>query len=165
MNYNRSKTHFAEVASLEITIRRWKRMEDFKNFFPLLREMLGSVYGSEEKGIKIYAQKYNAINYYKNYKAKSNSFLLVAELKGQPVGFLYARKRKDHTYLYDIFVEKELRGKGVGKMLIAELEKISGIPIRADTHSKALDFFRKLGFKILKTYQEDGVDWFLVEKG
>ena len=52
----------------------------------------------------------------------------------------------------------------MARRLIESLEKMAGKPIRADTHEKALPAFKRLGFKVLKEYTEDGIRWFLVEK-
>ena len=38
----------------EVKIERWERMENFSEFFPMLKGMLESIYGSAEKGLKIY---------------------------------------------------------------------------------------------------------------
>jgi len=149
----------------DITVERWKRMEDFERFFPMLKGMLEAIYGNAEKGLKIYQERYDAINYYKHYRARPNSNLLVAKNeKGEPIGFLYARRKRNHTYLYDIYVKPDYRRKGVAKRLIEELERLAGKPVRADTHEGALKAFEKLGFKVLKDYWEDGVHWFLIEK-
>ncbi|HID79230.1 MAG TPA: GNAT family N-acetyltransferase [Aquifex aeolicus] len=145
-------------------VERWFQMEDFENFFPMLKDMLKAIYGDAQKGLKIYQERYDAINYYKNYRATPNSFLLVAKEGEKPIGFLYARRKRNHTYLYDIYVKPEYRKKGVARKLVETLEKLAGKPIRADTHEKAIPAFRKLGFKVLKEYSEDGIRWFLVER-
>jgi len=140
-------------------------MEDFNSFFPLLEKMLEAIYGSPAKGLKIYQERYRAIDYYKHYKALPNSYLLVAKNeKGEPIAFLYARRKKNHTYLYDIFVKPQYRKKGIAKKLIETLERLAGGPIRADTHEGALKAFQKMGFKVLKEYFEDGIRWYLIEK-
>jgi GNAT superfamily N-acetyltransferase len=144
----------------KIKIRRWCEMEDFNSFFPMLKDMLKHAYGSEEKGLRIYRERYDAVNYYRNYRARPNSFLLVAENeKGKPVGFLYARRRRNDTYLYDIYVKPEYRGKGIGRALVEKLRELAGGPIVTDTHSGAKPFFERLGFRSVKTYEEDGVVW------
>jgi len=149
----------------DIRIERWKKMENFEKFFPMLRDMLKAIYGDADRGLRIYAERYDAINYYKNYVARPNSYLLVAKNdKGELIGFLYARRKRNHTYLYDIYVKPEYRKRGVARKLIEKLEEISGKPVRADTHAGALKAFQKLGFKVLKDYWEDGVHWFLIEK-
>ena len=139
-------------------------MEDFESFFPMLKGMLEAIYGDAQRGLKIYEERYDAINYYRNYRATPNSFLLVAKDGDKLIAFLYARRKRNHTYLYDIYVKPEYRKKGVAKKLIETLEKLAGKPIRADTHEKALYAFKRMGFNVLKEYTEDGIRWFLVEK-
>jgi ribosomal protein S18 acetylase RimI-like enzyme len=149
----------------QITIERWEYMKDWNSFYPMLKGMLEAIYGDAEKGLKIYEERYDAINYYKHYRAKPHSYLLIAKNeKGEPIGFLYARRKRNHTYLYDIYVKPEYRRKGVAKKMIETLEKIAGGPIRADTHEGALKAFQKMGFKVLKDYYEDNIHWYLIEK-
>ena len=56
---------------------------------------------------------------------------LIAELDGQVVGFAHYIFRpstwaeKDFCYLEDLFTDPAVRGKGVGRALIKELEKIA----------------------------------------
>jgi len=149
----------------KITVERWEYMKDFDSFFPMLKGMLEAIYGSAERGLKIYQERYRAVDYYKNYRAAPNSFLLIAKNeKGEPIVFLYARRKKNHTYLYDIYVKPQYRKRGVAKKLIETLEKMAGGPIRADTHEGALKAFQKMGFKVLKEYLEDGIKWYLIER-
>jgi len=148
----------------EVKIERWERMENFSEFFPMLKGMLESIYGSAEKGLKIYKERYDAINYYRKYQMAPNSFLLIAKKNNKIVGFLYARRKRNHTYLYDIFVKPEYRKQGIARRMIETLEKLAGKPIRADTHEGALKAFKKLDFKVIKEYLEDGIRWYLVER-
>jgi len=148
----------------EVKIERWERMENFSEFFPMLKGMLESIYGSAEKGLKIYKERYDAINYYRKYQMAPNSFLLIAKKNNKIVGFLYARRKRNHTYLYDIFVKPEHRRQGIARRMIETLEKLAGKPIRADTHEGALKAFKKLDFKVIKEYLEDGIRWYLVER-
>jgi ribosomal protein S18 acetylase RimI-like enzyme len=148
----------------EVKIERWERMENFSEFFPMLKGMLESIYGSAEKGLKIYKERYDAINYYRKYQMAPNSFLLIAKKDNKIVGFLYARRKRNHTYLYDIFVKPEYRKQGIARRMIETLEKLAGKPIRADTHEGALKAFKKLDFKVIKEYLEDGIRWYLVER-
>jgi GNAT superfamily N-acetyltransferase len=148
-----------------IKVERWLKMEDFESLFPMLKGMLEAIYGNAERGLKIYTEQYDAVNYYKNYKARPNSYLLIAKNeRDEPIGFLYARRKRNHTYLYDIYVKPEYRKKGVAKTLIETLEKLAGKPIRANTHQGALKAFQKMGFRVLKEYTEDGIKWYLIEK-
>jgi len=145
-------------------VEKWERMEDFSSFYPLLCKFLAYVYGSAEKGLKIYEDRYGAISYYKNYRATPNSHLLVLKgPDGSLGGFLYGRKRKVGTYIYDIYVEPALRGRGFGRAMVLALRELSPLPFRADVCSQSLKAFKRWGFKELKSYREEGVEWHLVE--
>ena len=65
-----------------LRIERWKKMEDFESFFPMLKGMLEAIYGDAQRGLKIYEERYDAINYYRNYRATPNSYLLIAKEDG-----------------------------------------------------------------------------------
>jgi len=154
-----------QKVKLPVKIERWEYMKDWNAFFPMLKGMLEAIYGDAERGLKIYQERYRAVDYYKNYRSAPNSYLLIAKNeKGEPIGFLYARRKRNHTYLYDIYVKPEYRGKCIGKTLIDTLEKTAGGPIRADTHERAVEAFKKMGFKVLKDYLEDNIKWYLVER-
>ena len=144
-------------------IERWNYMKDFDFFFPLLKEFLGEVYGSPERGLSVYQSKYRAVDYYRNYRARPNSYLLVLKKEGKPVGFLYGRRLKDYSYIYDIFVKPPYRGKGLGRALVKAFASLTPPPYRADVHRGALESFKRWGFKELDSYYEDGVLWYLVE--
>jgi len=144
----------------EIKIIRTIRIESWEGFEKLLRVLLEEIYGSAERGMKIYEEKYGAITYYKNYRVKKNSYLLLAEIDGEIVGFLYGRKFRNYSYLYDIAVLPEHRGKGVGRKLVEEFVSLVGPPIYADVQENAVEFFKKLNFRILSSYEEDGVIWY-----
>jgi hypothetical protein len=42
-----------------IKVERWLQMEDFESFFPMLKGMLGAIYGNPERGLKIYEERYD----------------------------------------------------------------------------------------------------------
>ncbi|MBW2456484.1 MAG: GNAT family N-acetyltransferase [Deltaproteobacteria bacterium] len=83
---------------------------------------------------------------------------LLAELDGTPAGFaLYFHnystwRGRAGLYLEDLFVLPELRGRGVGKRLLAELARIAQARGCArmewavlDWNQSAIDFYRRLG--------------------
>jgi GNAT superfamily N-acetyltransferase len=146
-------------------VERWYYMENFSLFLPLLEEFLAELYGSKEKGLKLYQEKYRAIDYYRNYRAREGSYLLVLRSKdGELLGFLYGRSKRSGSYIYDIFVRKSHRGKGLGRFLLNAFTSLASFPIKADVCSKSLPFFLKEGFKAVREYFEDGVKWYEVEK-
>jgi len=141
-------------------------MENFSAFYPLLRAFLGEVYGSPERGLAVYQSKYRALDYYKNYSSRPGSYLLVLRAPdSSPAGFLYARRRKGGgTYIYDIFVKPEFRGRGLGRALLLALSELSPLPFRADVCARSLPAFKRWGFvEVSPPYLEDGVEWHEVE--
>jgi len=140
-------------------------MENFSAFYPLLREFLGEVYGSPEKGLKVYQSKYRALDYYRNYRSRPGSYLLILRAPDSSLaGFLYARRKGEGTYIYDLFVKPEHRGRGLGRALLKALSLLSPLPFTADACERALPAFKKWGFtETAPAYAEDGVLWHAVE--
>jgi len=143
-----------------IKVVRAESMDDWEAFEKILRILLEEIYGSADRGMEIYEEKYGAITYYRNYRARKNSYLLLAELEGELIGFLYGRKFRNYSYIYDIAVLPEHRGKGVGRKLVEEFLSLVRPPIYADVQENAVGFFKKLNFRILRSYEEDGVLWY-----
>lgn len=63
----------------------------------------------------------------KNY-GKLNDKIFVAEGRGSILGYVWVGERsnlmtgKKHGFIFDIFVEEQFRGEGIGKMLLQEAE-------------------------------------------
>ncbi|WP_456435422.1 N-acetyltransferase family protein [Thermovibrio ammonificans] len=149
---------------LPVRIERWNFMKNFDSFYPMFRRFLADIYGSAERGLSIYQSRYRAVDYYRNYRVRPNSYLLVATVGREPVGWLYARRKKDHTYIYDIFVKPEFRKRGVGRALVDEVEKLAGGPLVAETHEGAVEALKSWGFTVEGGYEEDGIKWFVVKR-
>ena len=86
--------------------------------------------------------------------------VLLADWDGQPAGFAFyffnysTWLGKPGLYLEDLFVKPELRGKGIGKALLARLAQISieqncyGMRWQVlDWNQPAIDFYDSLGAK------------------
>ncbi|KYD26132.1 MULTISPECIES: GNAT family N-acetyltransferase [Bacillaceae] len=89
---------------------------------------------------------------------EENSTILVAEADGKLVGYLVARggsaRRNKHTVYIVIGVLASYRGKGIGTMLFAELERwarTKGIHRLELTvvvnNQRAVSLYRKMGFE------------------
>jgi GNAT superfamily N-acetyltransferase len=91
--------------------------------------------------------------------------VLLAEWNGAPAGFAFyffnysTWLGKPGLFLEDLFVNPELRGKGIGKALLAELAKVAiaencyGMKWEVlDWNQSAIDFYDKLGAKIRKEW-------------
>ena len=91
---------------------------------------------------------------------------LIAELDGQPAGFaLYffdysTWLGRPGIYLEDLFVYPELRGRGIGKLL---LEKVAAIAVEKgcarlkwavlDWNTPAIDFYRAMGAEFMDEWR------------
>ena len=92
-------------------------------------------------------------------------WVLLADWDGQPAGFaLYFFNYstwlgKPGLYLEDLFVKPEMRGKGIGKALLAYLARIAidnncyGMRWQVlDWNQPSIDFYNSLGGEILKEW-------------
>ncbi len=91
--------------------------------------------------------------------------VLIAEWDSVPAGFAFyffnysTWLGKPGLFLEDLFVKPELRGKGIGKALLAELAKIAiakncyGVKWEVlDWNQPAIDFYESLGAKLRKEW-------------
>ena len=98
-------------------------------------------------------------------KSKETAIAFVAELDGIVIGILTAQTNISSaeggiaSVLEDMVVDKNLRGQGIGKQLMSEMEnwaKLKGITrlqLMADkTNSPALAYYNKLGWKQTKMF-------------
>jgi len=93
----------------------------------------------------------------KNYQEKGHMFLLVRDGE-KAVGFasyeLHYQNRKV-TRIHKIYLHPETQGKGAGKLLMQEIEKIAlknnntTLSLNVNRFNKALRFYQKLGFAIV----------------
>ena len=98
--------------------------------------------------------------------AQPKFWCLIADWEGAPAGFaLYFFNYSTWLgrwglYLEDLFVKPELRGKGLGKALLAELARIAVAKdcygmrwVVLDWNQPSIDFYESLGATILKEWQ------------
>jgi GNAT superfamily N-acetyltransferase len=91
---------------------------------------------------------------------------LIAELEGKPAGFALFFHNfstflgKHGIYLEDLYVKPELRGKGVGKKLLAHLAAVAlerGCGrfewSVLDWNSPAIDFYKSLGAQMMESWK------------
>nr|WP_309098744.1 GNAT family N-acetyltransferase [Fredinandcohnia onubensis] len=97
--------------------------------------------------------------------SEDNSTILVAEEKGQLIGFLMAiggnARRNKHSVYIVVGILKDFRGKGVGVYLFEELEKwalthkIHRLELTVVTRNVAgLALYQKMGFEIEGTKRD-----------
>lgn len=95
-----------------------------------------------------------AVRHWLSYRAVGAC--ITAEIDGIPCGsatlYLHAYKKLKHQVLFSIVVDQKFRGKGVGKALIQNLEKLAkdfGIEIfhlEVYAGNPAMHLYKKLGF-------------------
>lgn len=74
---------------------------------------------------------YNLANI-RDYISRPKSKMLLAELSGKAVGFIFFELYTDYAYLHTMAVHPQHRGKGIGKKLLSAAEEYiarSGIKI------------------------------------
>ena len=104
--------------------------------------------------------------YTKNVFGKKNSIVYVAEVNGGVVGYLIgAVKTKPmfeiskRGHIYEVFVSRKQRGKGIGKALMEKFfERMKELGVEyVDlsvyvNNKEAIDFYNKFGFEEYKKY-------------
>ena len=100
------------------------------------------------------------------FGARPHAECVIAELGGKPAGFaLFFHNfstflAKPGLYLEDLYVRPELRGKGVGRQLLAHLASLA---LRRgcgrfewavlDWNKPAIDFYRSIGAEMMETWK------------
>jgi ribosomal protein S18 acetylase RimI-like enzyme len=82
---------------------------------------------------------------------------LVVELDGRPIGRLYVDRGAEDIRIVDITLVPELRGRGIGGMLMAELlaeGQAAGksVSIHVEHDNPAQHLYHRLGFRHVDTY-------------
>lgn len=87
----------------------------------------------------------------------ARSWVLVADVGGQVVGFVnYRHRRDEQTTIYEICVARAYRGQGIGQALVGALtqESVSQgkvfIQLKAITTIPANRFYERYGFTVLR---------------
>ncbi len=99
------------------------------------------------------------------FSAEPKFHVIIAEWNGAPAGFAFYFYHystwlgRAGLFLEDLFVKPELRGKGIGKALLAELAKIAvenhyyGVKWEVlDWNQPAMDFYESLGAQVRRTW-------------
>lgn len=97
---------------------------------------------------------------------------IIAEENNNAVGFAsYSSKSvaEPHVFrLHKIYINPNQQGKGVGKLLVNFIlndikpKKATGLELNVNRHNKALHFYQKLGFKIIREEDIDiGAGYFM----
>ncbi len=108
------------------------------------------------------------------FLAQQGCICLVAELDGEPVGFLVAIGERTVGHIVTIDVLERHRRRGLGTRLLAEAERrLAAAGVRtieletATTNHAAIAFWRKHGYRtsgVLRSYYPDGQDAYGMHK-
>jgi ribosomal protein S18 acetylase RimI-like enzyme len=136
----------------DILIRE-ARESDLLTIGNLILELIEAMGNTEGIDIKLIAENY------RNLLSEANSYILIAEIKGDIVGFVNLTTRKTilHSGLSglidELIVAKSYRGKGIGKQLLSSAIKKSRqlgcCEVEVSTekaNTKAREFYRQCGF-------------------
>lgn len=86
----------------------------------------------------------------------------VIEVGEKVAGFFVVRRRKDHLYLDHLYVAPAHQGRGLGRVVVANLQasaELEGLPIRlmALNGSPANDFYKGCGFTLVSSDDLDTI--------
>jgi len=96
----------------------------------------------------------------------------VFELENEPIGFLGVEKKylgTNSLRIHKIYVLPEIHGKGIGKKLIDFAEKLavknncSTLNLNVNRFNNAVDFYKRLGFEVVKTEDIEIGNGYLME--
>jgi len=147
---------------MKIKIRKAK-LEDIKTMQKFMYLLMKEEYEQYDPTNKItWAKSKKCSDYFRiRVSSKTNQYATIAEVNGEPVGYLSGEVYKGPTYrsvtkmgqLGDMFVVKEFRNKKIGTKLIREFKKwaklrgAKRIKVEIFTaNKKALRFYRRHGF-------------------
>ena len=100
--------------------------------------------------------------------SKKHRFI-IAEEGGRPVAFASFGKMKEGVYkLHKIYVHSLMQGKGIGRDMITWIteklreENAESLELNVNRNNKAMEFYMKLGFHILREEDIDiGAGYFM----
>lgn len=125
---------------------------------------------SEEQIAYMMEMMYSTESLMEQMQVKNHHYLL-AQKKGKYLGYLAYETNIQHEYckVHKIYVLPAAQGMGVGKSLIefvkekAQNAGDSQLHLNVNRYNKALEFYKHLGFSILKTEDIDIGNGFLME--
>ncbi|GHV14513.1 N-acetyltransferase [Bacteroidia bacterium] len=101
-----------------------------------------------------------------------NHHYILAEDSGEYIGYTSYElnyKGTTTTKIHKIYILPSLQGKGVGRFLVETVEKTArqnknnGLSLNVNRFNKALDFYKRIGFEVVKSEDIDIGNGFLME--
>jgi ribosomal protein S18 acetylase RimI-like enzyme len=132
--------------------------KDLREFKDMRKESMK--FFSKISGEKIFLSDQGIKKEFEMYLTKRAMVLLILEMEKKVIGYMgymiKKNKYKNFAYLNDVFIKKDFRKKGYGKLLVKEFIKISkekgvekmGLGVRIE-NKNAIKLYKKLGFKII----------------
>ena len=105
--------------------------------------------------------------YVKNLGKEDNDHILIAEADDKIVGAVWVRIMDDYCHIDDetpsliISVEKEYRGKGIGRSLLSSMLSLlskygyKAVSLSCQKENYAVSLYKSLGFEIIKDIDEE----------
>lgn len=116
----------------------------------------------------------NLEEYFKGDRLSKRSlsrFLKKRQIIKQDYGYIAYIPYKSSLRIYSVIVLPEQRGKGIGSLLITEVEVIAKVlgkkKVSLECKKDLLPFYTKLGYKVtrcLPSYYDDGSQGYKMEK-
>ena len=148
---------------------REARKKDWEEIMEIYREAISEIYDlPEEEAIEVDKREWKHVPFLERGKLGKLKVLLVAELSGRVIGFIYFFPRGDLVYINDLYVKREWRKKGAGKKLVEacfEWARRKGLRVvKGHSWKGALGFFEKMGFRQTGRVKRAKVTWCEVVK-
>ena len=105
--------------------------------------------------------------YVENLGKEKDDHILIAEADDKIVGAVWVRIMDDYGHIDDetpsliISVEKEYRGKGIGRSLLSSMLSLlskygyKAVPLSCQKENYAVSLYKSLGFEIIKDIDEE----------
>lgn len=105
------------------------------------------------------------------FKKKEQLFYLISEDEANLglIGIEHNYKGQAVTKIHKIYLLPETQGKGIGKKVVAEIEKLAlenhskALSLNVNRFNSALNFYEKIGFKIIDEVNIDIGNGFFME--
>ena len=116
--------------------------------------------------------KFYNFSFLENQLINENQIFLLIEENNQYLGFCAYElncESSNKTKLHKIYVLPETQGKGIGKILLNEVEKItlennnSALYLNVNRYNNAQEFYKKQGYLVIKTIDIEIGNGYLME--
>jgi diamine N-acetyltransferase len=133
-----------------------------------------STYGSilSEIQLDFMLDKFYHLDYLANQLENQNQVFLLIEDNSEYLGFCsyeINHQNTNKTKLHKIYVLPETQGKGIGKMLLNQVERIALenrnpiLLLNVNRFNNALEFYKKQGYTVVKTIDIEIGNGYLME--